>query len=88
MQEDSDFNLTVLLGCIVGAFFGYRHGGMTAAVDGSFVGFAVSAVSAAIIAEVSYALWYLSRGGAWLLDRMSPVITFGVLIVLAERYWA
>lgn len=87
MNEDFGFNVTALLGCIVGSVTGYHFGGLVAAVDGCFFGFAASAICATLLAELSYAALYVSELGARLLDRASPLIALGVLVALASRFW-
>jgi hypothetical protein len=87
MREDAGFNATLLFGCIVGASVGYHIGATVLAVDGAVIGLLGSAVIAAIIAEISYGLESVTSGGAWLLDRVSPVITLLLLIAVAQRLW-
>ena len=88
MHEDLDFNLTALSGCIVGAAFGYHLGTVQQAVDGAFIGFIASAICAAIIAELAYAAWSVSTVASRLVERLMPVITLAILLVVAKRFWA
>jgi hypothetical protein len=88
MPEDFDFNVTALFGCIVGATAGFHAGGIVTAIDGAFIGFVASALCAAVIAELSYALWNVTSFGSRFLDILSPFITLGVLLILAQHYWA
>ncbi|HEY5046440.1 MAG TPA: hypothetical protein VII49_00280 [Rhizomicrobium sp.] len=87
MHEDLDFHIAALLGCIVGSVCGFHAGGVITAVDGCFIGFAVSAFCTAILAELSYALRSTSVLGARRPGWLSPLITLGILLVLANRFW-
>lgn len=86
--EDRGFNLTVLLGAIVGSCVGYHKAGLVSAVDGAFIGFAIAAICAALLAELSDALWPVSAWASRMLQAISPLVTLGLLIGLATRYWA
>ena len=87
MHEDLDFNITVFLGCAVGAAVGYHLGAVQQAVDGAFLGLVASAACAAIIAELAYAVWSVSVLGSRILERLTPLITLGLLIAFARRFY-
>jgi hypothetical protein len=87
MHEDLDFNITVFLGCVVGAVVGYHLGSVQQAVDGAFAGLIASAACATVIAELAYAVWSVSVLGSRVLERLTPLITLGVLVALAKRFY-
>jgi hypothetical protein len=87
MHGDGEFNITVFLGCAIGAAVGYHAGSISAAVLGCYVGFFASALSAALIAELLYLLDEVSPAGARVLRPMLPVLSLPVLIGLASRFW-
>jgi hypothetical protein len=88
MHEDLDFNITALFGCIVGAVFGYHLGTVQQGVFGAFVGFFAAIACAAIIAELAYAIWSSSALLSRLLERLMPLLTLGLLLLVATRLWA
>jgi hydroxyethylthiazole kinase-like sugar kinase family protein len=88
MHEDLDFNITALLGCVIGAVCGYHLGTVQQAVFGAFVGFFASIVCAAIIAELAFAMGSVTAFGSRLLERLMPLLTLGLLLLVATRLWA
>ncbi len=87
MRDDRTFNITLLFGCVVGTFIGYRMGGVLTAIDGTFIGFAAGAICAAVIAELTYLLLPADTAIIRLLKGFLPLVLLAALLVLAVKYW-